>query len=163
MRLLGLTAATLLISGVACAQQFTRISQFSGKPVPRYESLRYDAANGRAGPGQDHAIRWRYERRGLPMLVLKESHDWRRVRDPDGDEVWMHARMLSSTPTVVVKTVTDLKRKPEADGDTLATLDAGVIADVGDCTPDWCAISIDGRGGFAMRTALWGTHKGEAL
>ncbi|MEO0982249.1 MAG: hypothetical protein AAFX03_06315 [Pseudomonadota bacterium] len=28
----------------------TKISVFSGKPVPRFESLRYSAVHGRAGP-----------------------------------------------------------------------------------------------------------------
>jgi len=71
-----------------------RVSQFSGKPVPRFETLRYSEVNGRVGPSLEHPIRWRYEREGLPVLIVKESQDWRRVQDPDGEEVWMHARML---------------------------------------------------------------------
>ena len=76
-----------------------KISRFSGKPLPRFESLRYSAVHGRQGPNLDHPILWRYEREGLPMLVVRETHGWRRVRDPDGDEVWMQARMLSATRT----------------------------------------------------------------
>ncbi len=84
-----------------------KVSRFSGKPLPRFESLRYSAVHGRRGPDLDHPIVWRYEREGLPMLIVRETHGWRRVRDPDGDEVWMQARMLSEAPTaMVVKTST---------------------------------------------------------
>ena len=71
------------------------ISHFSGKPVPRFENFRFAAVNGREGPSESHRILWRYERAGLPVLIVKESRNWRRVRDPDGDEVWVHARMLA--------------------------------------------------------------------
>ena len=38
-----------------------KISRFSGKPLPRFESLRYSAVHGRQGPNLDHQILWRYE------------------------------------------------------------------------------------------------------
>ena len=163
MKVFALIAAAACLSAAASAQQFTRISQFSGKPVPRYESLRYDAANGRVGPGQDHAIRWTYERRGLPVLVLKESNDWRRVRDPDGDEVWMHARMLSDTTTALLIKDTDLKDAPEADAKATALMTKGVIVELGACGPEWCQISIGGKSGYTARTAIWGAPEADGL
>ena len=54
--------------------QTLKISRFSGKPLPRFESLRYSAVHGRRGPHLDHPILWRYEREGLPMLVVRETH-----------------------------------------------------------------------------------------
>ncbi|MEM9377179.1 MAG: SH3 domain-containing protein, partial [Pseudomonadota bacterium] len=56
-----------------------KISRFSGKPLPRFESLRYSAVHGRQGPNLDHPIVWRYERAGLPVLVVRETHGWRRI------------------------------------------------------------------------------------
>ena len=37
-----------------------KISRFSGKALPRFESLRYSAVHGRQGPTLDHEILWRY-------------------------------------------------------------------------------------------------------
>lgn len=154
---LALLASLGTFSGEARQQAETvKISRFSGKPLPRFESLRYSAVHGRQGPNLDHPIVWRYEREGLPMLVVRETHGWRRVRDPDGDEVWMQARMLSEQRTVLITQEIDLKRAPDADAHARARLKTGVIAALGECRDSWCAISIDNQTGWVPEPALWG-------
>lgn len=138
--------------------QTVKISRFSGKPLPRFESLRYSAVHGRQGPNLDHRILWRYEREGLPMLVVRETHGWRRVRDPDGDEVWMQARMLSDTRTTLVTRDVELKRAPEDGSRSVAQLKTGVIADLGACELAWCEVKIGRKTGYLPQSALWGTE-----
>ncbi len=135
-----------------------KISRFSGKPLPRFESLRYSAVHGRQGPNLDHEILWRYEREGLPMLVVRETHGWRRVRDPDGDEVWMQARMLSETRTTLVTRDIELKQKPSAEARAKAHLKAGVIAELTTCDAGWCKIKIGRQSGWLPQSELWGTE-----
>lgn len=135
-----------------------KISRFSGKPLPRFESLRYSAVHGRQGPNLDHQILWRYEREGLPMLVVRETHGWRRVRDPDGDEVWMQARMLSADRTVLVTTEVELKRDPEAASRSKARLKSGVIAELIACDAGWCEVKIERNSGYVPQSTLWGTE-----
>ena len=56
----------------------------SGKaalPVPRFVSLKSDKVNVRRGPSTDQAIVWVFSRAGLPVEVISESDNWRRVRD----------------------------------------------------------------------------------
>ena len=140
--------------------EIVKISRFSGKPLPRFESLRYSAVHGRQGPNLDHPILWRYEREGLPMLIVRETHGWRRVRDPDGDEVWMQARMLSETRTVIVTQEIELKRDPNADSRSKAHIKSGVIAELSGCADGWCEIEIGRKSGWLPRTSLWGTETG---
>ena len=135
-----------------------KISRFSGKPLPRFESLRYSAVHGRQGPNLDHKILWRYEREGLPMLVVRETHGWRRVRDPDGDEVWMQARMLSETRTAMITREIELKRAPETEARAKAHLKPGVIAELVSCEEGWCEIEVDRKSGYLPESALWGTQ-----
>lgn len=135
-----------------------KISRFSGKPLPRFESLRYSAVHGRQGPNLDHQILWRYEREGLPMLIVRETHGWRRVRDPDGDEVWMQARMLTETRTALVTHELELKRGPSEDARSTARLKAGVIVELGACETGWCKVEIDRQSGYAPKAALWGSE-----
>lgn len=135
-----------------------QVSQFSGKQVPRFESLRYSAVHGRQGPTLDHPIVWRYERAGLPMLVVRETHGWRRVRDQDGDEVWVQARMLSSNPTAIVIKATVLLRKPEADAEARAKLTSGVIVDLERCDGGWCYVKVARQKGWVDRNMLWGVE-----
>ena len=135
-----------------------KISRFSGKPLPRFESLRYSAVHGRQGPNLDHQILWRYEREGLPMLVVRETHGWRRVRDPDGDEVWMQARMLSSERTALVTSEVELKREPEDAARSKARLKPGVIAELIACEGGWCEVKIARNSGYLPESVLWGTE-----
>jgi SH3-like domain-containing protein len=153
-----------LLAGVGMAQvearqsaQIVKISRFSGKPLPRFESLRYSAVHGRQGPNLDHKILWRYEREGLPMLIVRETHGWRRVRDPDGDEVWMQARMLSETRTALVIQDVEMKRAPDAEAHSKLRLKAGVVAQLENCDSGWCRIEIGRDSGWLPQSALWGT------
>lgn len=135
-----------------------QVSQFSGKPVPRFESLRYVAVHGRQGPSLDHPIIWRYERQGLPMLIVRETHGWRRVRDKDGDEVWIQARMLSADRKVVILQDITLYKKPDTASPGRAALKPGVIAELESCQINWCNIKVERRSGWVKRTALWGVE-----
>ena len=138
--------------------EVVEISRFSGKALPRFESLRYSAVHGRQGPHLDHEILWRYERAGLPMLIVRETHGWRRVRDPDGDEVWVQARMLSDDRTVVTTKDVELRRKPEADARAKAKLKANVIAEFQTCENGWCKVEVDRKTGWVPQAALWGVE-----
>src|SRR6185437_5073069 len=51
----------------------------SGMPVPRYVSLKFDKVNARSGPGDDHRLLFVYRVRGLPLQVIAETSEWRRV------------------------------------------------------------------------------------
>lgn len=140
------------------AANTVQISQFSGKPVPRFESLRYTAVHGRQGPSLDHPILWRYEKEGLPMLIVRETHGWRRVRDRDGDEVWVQARMLRPDRKVVTTEQIMMFDKPNDDANPNATLQRGVIADLQGCDGKWCEIKIERRRGWVAKASLWGVE-----
>ena len=144
----------------AVAEPEPRVSQFSGKLVPRFESLRYSTVNGRAGPSLEHPIRWRYERAGLPVLILKESPDWRWVRDPEGEEVWIHARMLSGVSTAMVKRETMLKAQATSEADAIAILQTGAIVSLKSEFEGWTEIEVEGLRGWVKSDTLWGETPG---
>lgn len=165
-KLKSLVVATLLLSAPAFAQsaqgpvtdQMVRISAFSGLPVPRFESLKYAAVHGRAGPGLEYPVAWRYERRGLPVMVIRETHDWRMVRDPSGDEVWMHERTLGGQPSVMIygDELVTLHRSSNADSRIVARMETGAIATLIGCEESMCEIYINHRRGWADKEFLWG-------
>lgn len=138
-----------------------KISHFSGKPVPRFESLKYPAVHGRLGPSLDQPIVWKYERKGLPVLILKESQDWRFIRDPDGDKVWVHSRMLSSARTALVRSRVEMHKKAGEEAETIAILEDGVVADLESCSSTWCEVVAERYRGYVPRQNLWGCSADE--
>ncbi|MEZ6012481.1 MAG: SH3 domain-containing protein [Hyphomonas sp.] len=162
-----LVSGLFFLGGAAMAQvqdlapELVRVSRFSGKPVPRFETLKFAMVNGRAGPSKEHPVLWEYQRKGLPMLVIKESENWRRVRDPSGTEVWVHARMLEDGHKAYVQTPTEIREAPSPESPAVADLGRGVLVDLGACDRGWCRIQAKDYRGYAPQAALWGSDSRE--
>ncbi|MFS2316387.1 SH3 domain-containing protein [Maricaulis sp. D1M11] len=133
----------------------------SGLPVPRFVSLKSDVTNGRVGPSQAHPIAWRYVRAGLPMEVIAETRQWRRVRDPEGEVVWMHRVVLSSRRSVYALEETPLHARAAQDSPVEAIADAGVVLSLERCRSGWCRVEANGRRGWAPASLLWGVYPHE--
>lgn len=148
-------AAAILIIGPAGAEAPT-LGADSNLPVPRYVSLKAPGANGRHGPGLEHRVDWIYERAGLPLQVTGESGPWRRVVDPSGDTVWIHAQNLEQRRTVYVREQIALRRTARDGGQVVAYLQPGVIGALTGCDGQWRRVAVGGRVGWANDAGLWG-------
>lgn len=134
----------------------SRVSDFSGLPVPRYSSLRYDRVNGRAGPSLDYPVAWSYERLGLPVVIVRESQEWRKIRDPQGDEVWVHRRMLAAERTAITTDAGSIRRSAESRSAAVARFEAGTVLQLAGCDVAWCRVEAEGRKGFVLKSEVWG-------
>lgn len=137
----------------------------SGLPLPRFVSLAAEKVNARTGPGSRYPIAWQYQRRGLPVEVVAEYEYWRRIRDHDGTETWVHKNLTSGKRYAVIEGgVRALYRKPDIDADVLLTAESGVQARLRKC-PDamWCQVEIAGTKGWMPRGWLWGLYPGEVF
>lgn len=121
-------------------------------------SLRYQRTNGRMGPGKDYAIAWEYHRRGLPMEVLRRSSEWTRVRDFDGDVVWMHNAVLRqrATALVIAGAPVNLRTNNKRRLRVIARLAPGVQVRVLDCDPTFCLVRVKDLEGRMAKNRLWG-------
>lgn len=134
----------------------------SGFAVPRFVTLAYDEAAGRAGPSRDHPITWMYVRRGLPVEIIAETPDWRRVRDPGGELVWMHRRLLSGRRAVAAREPATLRARPDGQASAIAEIEPGAFLWLERCRSGWCRLEADGWRGWARATAFWGVYREEA-
>jgi SH3-like domain-containing protein len=137
----------------------SRVSDFSGLAVPRYSSLRYDKVNGRAGPSLDYPVTWTYERAGLPVVIVRESQEWRKIRDPQGDEVWVHRRMLAAERTAITTASGAIKHDADSRSPAVAKFGIGAVLKLESCTPAWCRVEAEGRKGFVLKAQLWGADE----
>jgi SH3-like domain-containing protein len=131
-------------------------------PMPRYVSLKANEANVRRGPSLSHRIDWVFQRRNMPLRVIGEYGHWRRVVDREGMGGWVHYSLLSGNRTVIIdQDMLTLRQRPEAQGMEIAHLELGVIADLGECGPEWCRLRAGGYRGWAQKTALFGVAPDE--
>ncbi|MDX2224548.1 MAG: SH3 domain-containing protein [Rhodospirillaceae bacterium] len=143
----------------------------TGLPLPRFASLRSAPVNLRTGPGVRYPVDWVYVRKSLPMQIVAEFETWRRVRDPDGAEGWVHQSMLSGRRTAVVKPG-DAAAGPQAlraagndQAALIASLEAGVIVTVQRCptASAYCRVEVAGAQGWLDRSMLWGLRDDETI
>ena len=137
-------------------------------PLPRFASLKTDRVNLREGPSKDHAIKWVYERAGLPVEITAEFEIWRRVRDSDGVDGWVLHSLLSGRRTALVSPwkkneVSTLYRKPDPKSEVAATLQSGVIVNLRSCDSSWCQVDTNGFRGYIEQYKLWGVYPNEKL
>jgi SH3-like domain-containing protein len=145
----------------ACASAWGAVDRPtpSGLPVPRYVSLKFDEVNGRAGPGDDYRLLWIYKVRGLPVQVVAETVEWRRICDPQGNAAWVHRRTTDGRRMVmnVAAAPVDLHRSPKARSSVRARLGGRTLASLDHCSKGWCKVRASGVSGWARATQLWGT------
>lgn len=157
--------AIVISTGMSFAQQndaSPAIGPETNLPLPRFVSLRANEANVRRGPSLSHRIDWVFQRRDMPLQVIAEYGHWRRVIDRDGQGGWVHYRMLSGARTVVIEgEKAALRARPEATSIENAMLEPGVVARLGDCTPQWCQLTAGGFRGWVPKTQLWGVTDAE--
>ncbi|MBE0453322.1 SH3 domain-containing protein [Roseovarius autotrophicus] len=136
----------------------------TGLPLPRYVSLKASEANVRRGPSLTHRIDWVFKHRDMPLRITAEFGHWRRVEDRDGAGGWVHYMLLSGVRTVIVEQdMLELRARPDPATMVVARLEAGVIARLSECGPEWCALATEGYRGWAQKTALWGVETDELV
>ena len=153
-------ALAIAVTGPAFADEAR--GPVTNLPLPRYVSLKASKAHVRRGPSMTHRIDWVFTRKGMPLEITAEYGHWRRVRDLEGAGGWVHYSMLSGARTVIVeKDMLPLTMKPEDGTPMIAQLELGVVARLGECSPDWCHLSSGGYKGWAPKAALWGVKADE--
>jgi SH3-like domain-containing protein len=130
----------------------------SGYCVPRYLSLKRGEVFGRQGPGKDYPTVWVYHARGLPVQVVDETTDWRRICDPEGGAVWVAGAMVDGRRTVMATgaAAVALRTAPSDTAGPAAYLRPKAVADLGRCKAEWCEVSVDGARGWVKSSEVWG-------
>ena len=142
----------------------------SGLPLPRFVSLKSGRVNLRIGPGLNYAVDWMYLKPGLPMEIIQEFDNWRRVRDADGTEGWVNQSLLSGQRTAVVApwqrgkdASIALRARADDEAPAVALLEPGVIGTISTCNGDWCQMTVGSHRGWIGQSAIWGAYPGETL
>jgi len=140
-------------------------SNTAGLPIPRFVSIRSGEANLRVGPGHHFPAEWTYERARMPVEIIAEFGDWRKIRDYEGTQGWFHRSLLSGRRSIIVlKNRLLLKKKGDKSARTIASLQNGVIAELLKCKKDWCHIHIKSAPsvkGWVEKSHIWGVNEND--
>ncbi len=141
----------------------------TGLTVPRFVSLKSDKVNVRRGPSNDQSIVWVFARAGLPVEIIAEADNWRRVRDSEGADGWVFHGLLSGRRTVLIspwskgKEAVALHSGRSTGSRAVAQLQSGVLGNVVTCDGEWCELTVGDYSGFVEQNKLWGVYRGEEI
>jgi SH3-like domain-containing protein len=109
---------------------------------------------------------WIYSRRDLPVEVIAEFQEWRKIRDWQGTEGWVHQSMIWARRMVVItQGRKKLKAEPDDKAVILAELDTNVVARLMSCPRDksFCKVEVQNIQGWLRRDEFWGVYQGEYI
>jgi SH3-like domain-containing protein len=154
----------MMLAATAAGAQDVSILNPSGKPVPRFVSLKSNEVNLRVGPGERYPIAWVYQRAGLPVKIIEEFAHWRKIEDVEGTTGWVNKNLLEATRTAMIMGHPQLLyKKPDATSKPVMRADPRVIGRVEACAPDWCLLMIEGREGWIRKPDIWGVTREEVF
>jgi len=136
----------------------------TGLPVPRFATVRADETNVRTGPGPRYPIDWVFKRKGMPVEIVGEYENYRKIRDWQGAGGWVNGNLLTGKRFVIVTAANaPLRKTPSANAAEVAKVGVEVIAQVKSCSGDWCRVQAGGHIGWIERRHVWGVYKGEVV
>ena len=145
----------------ACIGQ--SIGKVTGLKLPRFVSLKADKAHLRTGPGRRFPIEWVLIYQNMPLEIIDEYTDWRKIRDWEGSVGWVHRRLISGKRWVIVKERAILYEDPKSDSLPLAKLTRKVLGALENCSGGWCKGIFSGVTGWVSQQKIWGVHKGPSF
>jgi len=160
LAVLGAVLSAALLAGAGDVMPDGRPTP-SGQPVPRWLSLKSDEVRARFGPGLDYRILWQYQVSGLPVQVVAETTEWRKICDPEGGVAWVHRSVVSSRRSAFNASDTEIpiRSGPSATAPLRARLSAHALVAMEDCEDGWCEVRAHRMRGFVRQQDIFGAQE----
>ena len=123
--------------------------------TPKYASIKKEKAYSRHNASFDAPLEWIYQKKYLPILIIRERDNWREIRDIDGAESWMHVSMISNKRTFINKQDQNLLKYKD-NNIISAIVKKGVVGKIINCDEVFCKVKIKKYKGWVEKKYLWG-------
>ena len=133
-------------------------SQFSNAEE-KFLSLKNNKVNVRYGPGKNHAIKYIYRKKNLPIKQIDKKENWRRIVDLKNNSGWIHRSQLKLSSSIIILKDKILFQKPSNFSKPVAKLKKGRLLLVKKCNNNWCNINTNDYSGWIKNDNIWGSIK----
>lgn len=167
MRIIFSVLALLMISFSPVQAQGPADEGETGLTIPRFVSLRSNHINARSGPGARYPIEWVYMQKSAPVEIIAEFELWRKIKDWQGSESWVHKSMLSGKRSVKVITPgeNNVYAKDDFKAKIIAKVEDEVVGEIEKCPVNnsFCKIKFASITGWMPRQNLYGIYPEEII
>jgi SH3-like domain-containing protein len=165
-----LICTVVLTSAVKARNINDGVGVQTGLPLPRFASLKSDKVNVRTGPGKSYPIDWVFTRAKMPVEIIAEFENWRKIRDWEGVEGWVHSSLIKGTRSVIfIQNGFEIRDDLSFDSDPVAVVNPSVAGLLRKCQQGWCLVEVqnpnkgDKHKGWVHHSYVWGVNKEEAF
>lgn len=133
----------------------------TGLEVPRWISLKSNKVRARQGPGLDYRIMWEYRTASLPVQVIAETREWRKICDPDGSVAWIHRTVSSGRRSVFNRSdeAIPIRSRPTLNSPVRAVLSPRSLVSLDECEDGWCRVRARKIRGWIPQRGVFGTQE----
>ena len=157
----GFVRAVLFIF-ICALHSFAHGANGESPPIPRFVSLNTALVYVRVGPSKTYPVIWTLAREKMPVEVFLEFDSWRKIRDVEGTEGWVHKSMLSGKRSVVfIEGKHPVFKNLKETSKPIAYAAKGVVGILKKIQGNWCYVQIDTLTGWVSRSAIWGVYPHE--
>ena len=135
------------------------ISSFSLKATDLFVSLKSYEVKMRVGPGKEYPIAWVFMRANLPMILMAEFDQWRKVKFIDGTVGWVHKNMISRKSSAIVTENYAIMYKHASKKHPIAKIEKGVVVRILKRDGDFVKADINNQKGWIEKKFLWGINE----
>lgn len=139
------------------------VGKETGLELPRFVSTKTSESNLRVGASTDYPIKLTFIIKNLPLKIIDEHENWRRVVDIDENVGWIHKRLLIGKRHGLIMTSynegAQILKKPK--GKVVGKIGNRNIVKINKCLVSWCHINYNNNSGWINKINLWGVNKKE--
>ena len=126
---------------------------------PKYASLKKDRVYSRWNASFDAQVKFIYQKKNLPILIVDEHDVWKKVIDINNDWGWIHTSMISNKKTFINNKEQNLLKYKDNDKIINAIVKKGVVGKIIKCDGSFCKVKIKPYKGWIEKKYLWGVKK----
>tara|TARA_Y100000590_G_scaffold386508_1_gene459368 strand:- start:1018 stop:1467 length:450 start_codon:yes stop_codon:yes gene_type:complete len=121
--------------------------------------LKYNKVNVRYGPGLDYPIKYIYKKKYLPIKVIDEKENFRRIIDQKNNSGWIQTSQLRKNKSFILLEDQLLFSKPTKYSKPIVKISKGRLLLTKKCKKNWCKIKIENFQGWIKNDNVWGIIK----
>ena len=120
-------------------------------------TLKYNRVKVRQGPSFEYPVKFIYKKKYLPIKIINNKDNFRKITDLKNNNGWIHVSQLSKKKSAInIHNLSIIFKKPNIYSQPMAKLEKGKMVIVKKCKEDWCKIITNDYKGWIFKNYLWG-------
>ena len=133
------------------------INDTPGSEKDYFLTLKYNRVKVRQGPSFEYPVKFIYKKKYLPIKIIDNKDNFRKITDLKNNNGWIHVSQLSKKKSAInIHNLSIIFKKPNIYSQPMAKLEKGKIVIVKKCKEDWCKIITNDYKGWIFKNYLWG-------